>query len=85
MGESEGARQMVDVLFLHRRHPAADVRRAVEQMLAAGVCNFAAVALAVRGAQESRPMVPHLEVLHSLELPVPDCRQYDRLLDQEVR
>jgi transposase len=85
MGESEGARQMVDVLFLHRRHPAGEVRRAVEQTLAAGVCDFAAVALAVRGAQESRPTVPHLEVLHGLELPVPDCRDYDRLLSEEVR
>jgi hypothetical protein len=63
LGESEGARQMVDVLFLHRRHPAAAVRGAVEQTLAAGAYDFAAVALAVRGAQESRPMVPHLEVL----------------------
>jgi transposase len=85
LGESEGARQMVDVLFLHRRHPAVEVRRAVEQTLAAGVCEFAAVALAVRGAQESRPTVPHLEVLHGLELPVPDCRHYDRLLSDEVR
>jgi transposase len=84
MGDSEGARQMVDVLFLHRRHPAVEVRRAVEQTLAAGVCEFAAVALAVRGAQESRPTVPHLEVLHGLELPVPDCRHYDRLLGGEV-
>jgi hypothetical protein len=85
LGESEGARQMVDVLFLHRRHPAAEVRRAVEQTLAIGVCEFAAVALAVRGAQESRPTVPHLEVLHGLELPVPDCRHYDRLLSEELR
>lgn len=85
LGESEGARQMVDVLFLHRRHPADQVRAAVEQTLAAGACDFAAVALAVRGDQESRPIVPHLEVLHGLELPVPDCRQYDRLLGEEVR
>jgi hypothetical protein len=85
MGESDGARQMVDVLFLHRRHPAAAMRRAVEQTLAAGVYDFAAVALAVRGARESRPMVPHLEVLHGLELPVPDCRHYDRLLGEEAR
>jgi transposase len=85
MGESEGARQMVDVLFLHRRHPATEVRRAVEQTLTAGVCEFAGVALAIRGGDENRPTVPHLEVLHGLELPVPDCRQYDRLLGEEAR
>jgi transposase len=85
LGESEGARQVVDVLLLHRRHPADEVQAAVERTLAAGVCDFAAVALAVRGHQESRPMVPQLEVLHGLELPVPDCRHYDRLLSGEVR
>jgi hypothetical protein len=61
------------------------VRGAVERTLAAGACDFAAVALAVRGAQESLPMVPYLEVLHGLELPVPDCQHYDRLLGGEAQ
>jgi hypothetical protein len=84
LGESDGARQMVDVLLLHRSHGAAEVRVAVESALSAGAYSFEAVALGLKGAEEEgRPRVPHLRVLKGPEVPVPDCREYDRLLGGE--
>ena len=84
-GESEGARQMVDVLFLHRRHPQEEVHRAVEEAVATGACEFGAVALLVRGSEvRERPRAPHLEVIENPQVPVPDCTEYDRLLRLEV-
>ena len=84
LGESEGARQMVDVLFLHRRHPADEVIAAVDRALRAGAYEFGAVAVLMRGeVARERPTVPHLEVIENPQVPVPDCRQYDRLLTLE--
>jgi transposase len=83
LGESEGARQMVDVLFLHRSHGAPAVVMAVEEALLAGAFSFAAVALTVRRLSAPPPVpiaVPHLHVLHNPTVPVPDCTHYDQLL-----
>jgi hypothetical protein len=85
LGESEGARQMVDVLFLHRRHPIAVVFAAVQQALDSGAYDYHAVALQAREieAPQTPPAQPmRLHVLHDPEVPVPDCRQYDQLLTE---
>lgn len=85
LGESEGARQMVDVLFLHRQYGTVVVT-AVDRALAVGAYDFAAVALLARQLSEPPPPLPHpprLRVLHSPDVPVPDCRQYDQLLTEE--
>ena len=81
-GVSEGARQMVDLLFLHRQYGAPAVLMAVEEALAAGTYDFAAVALILRGAAEPPPATtrPSLQLLHEPVVPIPSCRQYDQLL-----
>ena len=86
LGDSEAARQMVDVLFLHRRYAAAAVLTAVQAAVDAGAYNFAAVALGVRGAEDvaERPQLLSLRLVVDPQVPLPDCRQYDRLLTAEV-
>ena len=81
-GRSEGARQMVDLLFLHRQYGAPAVLMAVEEALAAGTYDFAAVALILRRAAEPPPVTtrPSLQLIHEPLVPIPDCRQYDQLL-----
>jgi hypothetical protein len=84
-GESEGARQMVDVLFLHRDHGAPAVLVALEEALSAGSVNFAAVALNLRRATEQHTppaSVPELHIVSNPAVPVPDCTHYDQLLNK---
>ncbi len=83
LGESEGARQMVDVLMLHRHYGPVLVISAVEQALDAGAYDHAAVALLARAlAEPPRPALraPPLQLLTSPQVPIPDCRHYDQLL-----
>ena len=82
LGESEGARQMVDVLFLHRRYGTAIMFAAVDQALESGAYDYHAVALAAASIDAPKPLsLPLLlHVLHDPDLPLPDTRQYDRLL-----
>jgi len=83
LGESEGARQMVDVLLLHRLYGAPVVFRAVEQTLDSGAYDYHAVAMLARelDAPVAVPVpAPQLRVLHCPQVPVPDCSEYDRLL-----
>ena len=84
-GESEGARQMVDVLFLHRDYGLPTVLMAVEEALTTGTYEAAAVQLNVRRATEPPPIataVPVLHVLHQPTVPVPTVSHYDQLLDR---
>ena len=83
LGGSEGARRMVDVLFLHRQYGPVIVITAVEQALAVGALDYAAVALLARHLAEPPPPPrdpPSLRLLHAPEVPVPDCQLYDQLL-----
>jgi hypothetical protein len=85
LDESEGARQMVDILLLHRRFGPVVVGAAVEQALATGAYDHNSVALAAHAIDTPRlpvPRMPELRVLHNPEVPVPDCRQYDQLLTE---
>ena len=84
-GESEGARQMVDVLFLHRDCGLPTVLMAVEEALTTGAYEAAAVQLNLRRATEPVPIttvVPALRVLHQPTVPVPTVAHYDQLLDR---
>ena len=86
LGESEGARQMVDILFLHRRYGAAVVSAAVNAALSSGAYDFSAVALIARGFDTPKTTVARplrLRLLHGPDVPVPDCSQYDQLLTKE--
>jgi len=82
VGESQAARQMVDILLLHRRYPAEVVEQAVSGALAAGVLDGRAVAVLVRRALEGRPPLTVLDVgeLDHYQRPQPEVHAYDALL-----
>ncbi|HLB76373.1 MAG TPA: IS21 family transposase, partial [Candidatus Dormibacteraeota bacterium] len=82
LGESAAARQMVDVLLLHRRYPAEVVDQAVAGALTAGALDGRAVALLVRRAQEGQRHLTVLEVggLDIYQRPQPQVDLYDQLL-----
>ena len=82
VGESAAARQMVDILLLHRRHPAEVVEQAVSDVLAAGVLDGRAVAVLVRRALEGRPPLTVLDMgeLDHYQRPQPQIEEYDALL-----
>jgi hypothetical protein len=84
-GASEGARQMVDVLFLHRDHGLPTVLMAVEEALTTGAYEAAAVALNLRRATAAPQIpisAPALRVLCQPTVPVPTVAHYDQLLDR---
>ena len=82
LGETGAARQMVDVLLLHRRYPAQVVDQAVAGTLAAGAVDGRAVAVLVRRAQEGRRPLVALDVggLEVYQRPQPQVHAYDQLL-----
>jgi hypothetical protein len=82
VSESQAARQMVDILLLHRRYPAQVVEQAVCVVLAAGVLDGHAVAVLVRRALEGRPPLAVLDVgeLDHYQRPQPEVHAYDALL-----
>lgn len=82
VGESEAARQMVDILLLHRRYPGQVVEEAVSGVLAAGVLDGHAVAVLVRRALEGRPPLTVLDLgeLDHYRRPQPQVDAYDALL-----
>jgi transposase len=81
VGREEAARQMVDVLLLHRELPARAVELAVRGALAAGAHDGRAVALLARRSE--RTVAPALEVeerLAGIGSPPPtDISGYDQL------
>jgi transposase len=83
-GQSEAARQMVDVLLLCRDHGPARVELAVRGALAAGAHDGRAVALLAR--RSDRPSQPQLfdlpERLQASERPTPTLGDYDELLQR---
>ena len=82
LGESDAARQMVDVLLLHRTHPAQVVHQAVAGALAAGAIDGRAVSLLARRATDSRRPLVVLDVggLDIYQRPQPQVDAYDQLL-----
>ena len=86
LGESDGARQMVDVLFLHRRYGSEVMFAAVDQALASGAYDYDAVALIAAAIAAPKPVAQllRLHVVPDPDVPIPDTRQYDRLLKGEA-
>jgi hypothetical protein len=82
LGETGAAKQMVDVLMLHRRYPAQVVDQAVAGALAAGAIDGRAVAVLVRRAREGRRPLVALDVggLEIYQRPRPQVDAYDQLL-----
>ena len=83
LGETGAARQMVDVLLLHRRYPAEVVDQAVAGALAAGAIDGRAVAVLVRRAREGQRPLVALDVggLDVYQRPQPQVDAYDQLLE----
>ena len=83
LGETGAAKQMVDVLLLHRRYPAEVVDQAVAGALAAGAIDGRAVAVLVRRAREGRRPLVALDVggLEIYQRPQPQVDAYDQLLE----
>ena len=82
LGETGAAKQMVEVLLLHRIHPAQVVHQAVAGALAAGAIDGRAVAVLVRTATEGKRPLVLLDVgeLDVYQRPQPHVDAYDQLL-----
>jgi len=82
LGESAAARQMVDVLLLHRSFPAEVVHEAVAEALAAGAVDGSAVAVLVRRKLERGRQLVLLDIgeLAVYDRPQPQVHAYDQLL-----
>lgn len=87
LGESAAARQMVDVLLLHRRYPAQTVHDAVAGALAAGAVDGRAVAVLVRRSLEGQRPLTVLDVgaLDEYQRDQPSVDAYDQLLAEGRR
>ena len=85
-GQSSGTRQMVQVLSLIRPHGHTRVRAAVEEALALGCADAAAVRHLVEaaGLNHVREAMIELGALSRFERPAPVMTDYDGLLGQEV-
>lgn len=82
LGESGAAKQMVEVLLLHRIHPAQVVHQGVAGALAAGAIDGRAVGVLVRTATEGKRPLVLLDVgeLEVYQRPQPQVDAYDQLL-----
>lgn len=85
VGQTEAARQMVDVLLLCREHGPARVELAVCGALAAGAHDGRAVAVLADRQQRPEPTaldgLPDRLAQH--ERPEPELSEYDQLLERE--
>jgi hypothetical protein len=85
-GKQSGTRQMIQVLSLIKQHGHARVRAAVEEALALG-CADAAAILHLAAAEDlvhTRGALIELGELARFERPLPAMTNYDALLGQEV-
>jgi hypothetical protein len=85
-GQSSGTRQMIQVLSLIRLHGHARVRTAVEEALALGCADAAAVRHLVEAVDliHARDALVELGELSRFERPAPVMTDYDGLLGQEL-
>lgn len=87
LGESEGTRQMIDVLLLHREGPVEDVHTAVGLALEYGCCDAGAVRVLLRQLCTATNIPERLQGLGALSVydrPVGDLSAYNGLLANPV-
>ncbi|MHB8153903.1 MAG: IS21 family transposase [Bacillati bacterium] len=86
-GRGKGTREMVELLHLGRTYGQERLKAAVEQALALGCTDSAAVAYILSAKEIRRPAPPplgDLGALNAFERPLPDVDDYDRLLAAPV-
>ncbi|MGO9265970.1 MAG: Mu transposase domain-containing protein [Candidatus Binataceae bacterium] len=85
-GQPSGTRQMIQLLSLIRAHGHERVRAAVEEALALGCADAAAMRHLVEAAEltHARDTIIELDALSRFERPLPVLTEYDGLLGQEV-
>ncbi len=85
-GQPSGTRQMIQLLSLIRAHGHERVRAAVEEALALGCADAAAVRHLVEASDltHARAALIKLDALSRFERPLPVLIDYDGLLEQEV-
>jgi hypothetical protein len=85
-GQPSGTRQMIQVLSLIKAHGHERVRAAIEEAIALGCADAAAVRHLVEAADltHARDALIELDALSRFELPLPVMTDYDGLLGQEV-
>lgn len=85
-GRGQGTRQMIELLRLGRTYGQERLKSAVEEALALGCGDSAAVSYLLTSRQTHRPSLIPLEVgrLAAFERPLPDVDDYDRLLAAPV-
>ncbi len=84
-GPRTGARHYIRVLQLLMRHPTARIDRAIGMLIhkpaiTAEVIAQTADRLAGHDKQTSFPAGPQNELIHRVQVPMPDLRRFDRLL-----
>jgi len=85
-GRGRGTKEMIELLHLGRTHGQERLRSAVEEALALGCGDAAAVRYLVGAKETRRPSPIPLEVgeLAVFERPLPDVGDYDRLLLEPI-
>jgi len=86
LGKQSGTRQMIQVLSLIKRHGHQRVRAAVEEALALGCSDVAAIRHLAEAADlvRARSTIIELGTLTRYERPKPSLTDYDGLLGQEA-
>jgi transposase len=85
-GKSSGTRQMIQVLSLIKPYGHGRVRAAVEEAIALGCADAAAIRHLVEAADltHAREAILELDALSRFERPLPVMTDYDGLLSEEV-
>jgi len=81
-GRQEGTRQMIELLALGKRHGWDQLRKAIEEALALGCTDAAAVRHLLTTGELARPRTELLDLggLARYERPLPQMNDYDQLL-----
>ena len=81
-GRGKGTKEMIDLLHLGRTYGQERLRAAVEEALALGCTDSAAVGylLIPKGLERPCPKLPSVGKLAAFERPLPEVADYDRLL-----
>ncbi len=86
-GQQAGTKEMIGLLQLGRRHGQERLRAAIEEALALGCRDAAAVQhlMSASALTRAQPVVLDLGPLVAFERPLPEVREYDQLLAGGVR